>query len=86
MKSLYAFSLGVMVFLLSTSAFGASFETVTVVTGSQANEVEQRYAKLLQNRLKTRTSIPVIVQDAPAQAVSFAFIPDNAVAPRKVCA
>ena len=49
--------------LSSFAVFGASFEKVTVVTGSEANEYEMRYAELLKNRLETRAGI-----QAPATA------------------
>lgn len=67
MKCVCGLSRVVIFFLLSANALGASFETVTVVIGSEANEYEQRYARLLENRLETRSSINVAVQDVPIQ-------------------
>jgi len=62
--------LAAMVFIAglgSFAAFGASFEGVTVVTGSEANEYETRYAGLLKNRLETKASIEVLISEASAQ-------------------
>jgi hypothetical protein len=57
----------VIVGLSSFAAFGASFEDVTVVTGSEANEYETRYAELLKDRLETKARIEVGISEAPAE-------------------
>ena len=67
MKWIRGIGLGASFFLLSAKAFGAPFDAVTVVTGAEANEYEQRYARLLQGRLEAKASIRVAVQDAPPQ-------------------
>ena len=67
MKWIHGIGLGASFFLLSAKAFGAPFDAVTVVTGAEANEYEQRYARLLQGRLEAKASIRVAVQDAPPQ-------------------
>jgi hypothetical protein len=59
--------LGVIAFLLSANALAATFETITVVTGTDANAYEQRYAKLLHDRLELKAAVDVLVQDAPRQ-------------------
>ena len=66
MKCLSGLSFGVFLFLMSTNAIGASFETVTIVAGTEANEYERRYARLLQDRLENKASISVAVQERPA--------------------
>ena len=53
--------------LSSFTAFGASSEKVTVITGSEANEYETRYAELLKNRLETKAGIEVSVTEAHTQ-------------------
>ncbi len=54
--------------LSSFAAFGASFEKVTVITASKANEYETRYAGLLKSRLETKARIEVGLREAPGQA------------------
>jgi len=56
----------IIVGLGSSAAFGAPFETVTVVTGSEANEYETRYAGLLKSRLETKARIEVGLSEARA--------------------
>lgn len=67
MKCIYGFGLGVMAALLSADVVAASFETVTIVTGLEANAYEQRYSELLQDRLELKRSVDVLVQEAPRQ-------------------
>ena len=57
----------VIVGLSSFAAFGALFEDVTIITGSEANEYETRYAELLKNRLETKARIEVGLREPPAQ-------------------
>jgi len=57
----------IIVGLSSFAAFGASFEEVTVVTGSEANDYETRYAELLKSRLERKARIEVGLSEARAQ-------------------
>ena len=65
MKRFTGLVVGAIAVLRSASAVAASFETVTIVTGAEANAHEQQYAKLLHDRLERNSAVDVFVQESP---------------------